>query len=400
MVKLGLAQTMDGNLDGHYTGSLPGQDAGAVVQFYVEATDGLGAKSVYPREGMNSRALLQVDDGRGQNTAMTPFRLVMRQEDVVHLHDPNNVLSNERLAATVISGDDVFYDVGVRLKGSFVGRDATRVGFNIAFNPDKLFRGVHDKVSIDRSTHANLGIDEIILKHTANHAGGIPSMYDDLIDFVAPRRVNTGDALLRMAGFDEVYLDSQFENGSEGTLYEYEVLRWATTTIDGDPESLKRAGGLVRPNGYANVEIQDLGDDKEAYRWTNLILNNRTRDNFDSIIAMGKAFSQTGEELFEQTRDVLDIDQWMRAAAHQSLFQPADAYYTGSNIHNFRLYVRPDGKVLYMPWDWDSAFQGSTQCAACRRFQVGPNRPLCRRTSACTTVTCSTSSIAHSTSTT
>ena len=74
---------------------------------------------------------------------------------------------------------------------------------------------------------------------------------------------------------------------------------------------------------------------------------------------MGKAFSQRGDELFEQTRNVLDIDEWMRTAALQSLFQPADSYFTGSNLHNFRLYVRPDGKVLYMPWDWDSAFQGS-----------------------------------------
>ena len=230
-------QTMSAESDDLFTATIPGDAAGTVIQFYVEAADQTGAVSVFPRAGVNSRTLLQVDDGQGRDTAMTPFRLVMLKSDADHLHASTNVLSNERLGATVISGDEVFYDVGVRLKGSFVGRDAARVGFNISFNPDHLFRGVHDKVSVDRSTHANLGVDEIILKHVANRAGGIPSGYDDLIDFVAPRRANTGVASLRMAGFDEVYLDSQFENGSDGTMYEYEVLRWATSTVDGDPES-------------------------------------------------------------------------------------------------------------------------------------------------------------------
>jgi hypothetical protein len=276
------------------------------------------------------------------------------------LHLSTNTLSNERLGATVIYEDEVFYDVGVRLKGSFVGRDEPRVGFNIAFNPEQLFRGVHDKVAVDRSTHAAIGVDEILIKHAANSAGGIPGMYDDLIHFVAPRSQNSGTSSLRMAGFDEVYLDSQFENGSDGNLYEYEVIRWATTTVDGNPESLKRAGGGGAPNGYSAVEIQDLGEDKEAYRWTNLLLNNRTRDDFDSIIQMGQAFSQTGTGLYAATQQILDIDEWMRTAAYQSLTGPADAYYTGSNRHNFRLYARADdGKVMYMPWDWDSAFQRS-----------------------------------------
>jgi hypothetical protein len=370
------------DLNGRYAATIEGQEAGRVLQFYAESVDASGQRTMYPLAGSDSRALLQVDDGRGTREQLAPFRMIMLQQDVTHLHRSTNSLSNQRLGATVVSGDDVYYNVGVRLKGSFVGRDAVRVGFNISFPPDQLFRGVHDKVAVDRSTHANLGIDEIILKHSANRAGDIPSMYDDLIDFVAPRSVNTGIASLRMAGFDELFLDTQFQNGSDGTVFEYEVLRWATTTVDGNPESIKRAGGLDAPNGYANIEIHDLGDNKEAYRWTNLIINNRVRDDYDAIIAMGKAFSQRGEGLYHATREVLDIDQWMRTAAHQSLFQPGDAYFTGSNLHNFRLYARPDGKVLYMPWDWDSAFQGAVNAPLIGGSRLGqivrfaPNRRL------------------------
>ena len=120
-----------------------------------------------------------------------------------------------------------------------------------------------------------------------------------------------------MAGFDEVYLDSQFENGSDGTVYENEVYRWATTTVDGNPESLKRAGGLGDPNGYLNIEFGDYGDDKETYRWNNLIVNNRTRDDYSEIIQLNKALSLSGDELDAATQQIMDVDQWMRTAAYQ-----------------------------------------------------------------------------------
>ena len=115
----------------------------------------LGAISTLPAEGPNSRALFIVEDGRTEDGALHEFRVVMRDDDVELLHRPTNSLSNERLGATVIYEGEAFYNTGVRLKGSFVGRNAARVGFNISFPADQLFRGVHDKVSVDRSTHAS-----------------------------------------------------------------------------------------------------------------------------------------------------------------------------------------------------------------------------------------------------
>ncbi|MDG2385663.1 MAG: lamin tail domain-containing protein [Pirellulaceae bacterium] len=349
--------TMTRNEAGRFTGVIPGQNAASVVQFYVEGEDSLGALTTIPHAGREARALFIVEDGQNDYIDAQNFRLIMTQDDSDHLHLGTNSLSNERLGATVVHDDQVFYDVGVRLKGSFVGRDVLRVGFNLLFNPDQLFRGVHQKVSVDRSTHAVLGVDEILIKHIASRAGDIPNMYDDIVHFIAPKSIHTAKATIRMAAFDEVYLNSQFENGSDGTLFEYEVIRWATSTVDGDPESLKRAGGHHTPNGNMGFDFQDFGDDKEAYRWVNLITSNRTRDNFDSIIALNKALGEDIESLHEATREVMDIDQWMRTAAYQSLVGPADAFFTGASPHNFRLYVRPDGKVLYLPWDWDSAFQ-------------------------------------------
>ena len=65
------------------------------------------------------------------------LRILMTEEDTDLLHETTNVMSNGRLGATVIYREqEIFYDVGIRLKGSQRGRDkVVRVGFNIRFDP-------------------------------------------------------------------------------------------------------------------------------------------------------------------------------------------------------------------------------------------------------------------------
>jgi hypothetical protein len=164
-----------------FVGSIPGQSANRIVQFYVAGVDALGAASLYPARGANSRALFVVQDNQAAPPPRHNFRIVMPTADAVFMHTGTNTLSNELLGCTVISNEEeVFYDVGVRLKGSFVGRNAARVGFHVAFNPEQLFRGVHQVVSVDRAQQGLIGgIAEVIAKHIASHAGGIPSMHDD-----------------------------------------------------------------------------------------------------------------------------------------------------------------------------------------------------------------------------
>jgi hypothetical protein len=249
---------------------------------------------------------------------------------------------------------EVFYDIGVRLKGSFVGRNVPRVGFSVAFDPAQLFRGVFDTVAIDRSQGVNIGQGEILTKHMASHAGGIPNMYDDLVHFIAPRAQDTSQAQLRMAAYNTIYLDSQFDHGSAGPMYEMETPRYSalTGTSDGTVEGIKLPG-----SGYIHLDLADRGTDPETYRWWLLQANNRTEDDYSRIIPMAQAFSLTGASLDTQTQQLMDVDEWMRTFAFESLVGVGDAYFTGGNEHNFRLYVRPaDQKVLALPWDWDSSF--------------------------------------------
>ena len=335
-------------------GAIPPYPAATLVQFYVESTDGLGAKSTYPPAGTNSRALYKVKDGSVLPARLHTLRLLMPPGDATYLHDPTNVMSNDRLGCTVIYDDsEAFYDARLHLQGSERGRNnSTRVGFTVQLPADHLFRGVHDGFTVDRSGgYSGKGgrQDEILVKHVITKAGGLPGMYDDLVQCYAPRSSEDSAGLLILAKYGPVFLDSQYQNGGDGEMYKLELIYSPTTTVTGDPQAPK----LPQPDVVAGTDITDLGSDPEAYRWIFLKENHVARDNYAPIVTLAKAFSLTGTALDTRLRQLMDVDEWMRAVAFLSLIG-ADDMYTYGNSHNLLIYFRPeDQKAMAFLWDMD-----------------------------------------------
>src|SRR2546422_7875679 len=338
---------MTRNADGRWEGTIPGFPAGTVVQFYVEATDLLGAGATFPARGRDSRALYKVNDGQAISGRLHDIRLIMTAADAAVLHATTNVMSNDSIGATLVYDEqEVFYDVGVHLQSSERGRaDASRVGFTIEFHPDELFRGVHDSITIDRSGgYSGIGgdQDEIVLKHAINHAGGLPGMYDDLVRFIAPLNQHTGPGLLLMAKYGDEFLDTQYPNGGDGKEFKLELIYYPLSTVDGAAQSLK----LPQPDNVIGTDIQNRGDGEEPYRWNFLIENNRDQDDYLPLINLAKTFSLSGAALDAQTQQLMDVDEWMRAFAMKTLSGDVDTYNLGYP-HNRIIYFRPeDGKAL------------------------------------------------------
>ncbi|CAN5347859.1 hypothetical protein BH23VER1_BH23VER1_20880 [soil metagenome] len=336
---------------GTYSAQIPGQGAAEVVQFYVGATDGAGAVSSFPAGGAGSRALFKVDDGFAATNGLHNIRIILTPADRIILHEPTNVMSNGRIGTTVIYNErEIFYDVGVRLKGSQRARNrVARIGFNIGFNKDQLFRGVHRTIAIDRSEGQVVGQIEALWDQTMTASGGIPAEFNDLIQVIAPDPAHTSPAQLQLARFGSVFLDSQFEDGSNGTVYEYELIYYPQTTA---PNGLK----LPEPDSVVGTPITNLGDDPENYRWNYLIKNNQEADDLSRIIALAKHFSLTGAAFNDGLGSVIDIDQWLRALAYSCISGAGDSFFSNAR-HNGQFYARPsDGRVLYFPHDLDFAF--------------------------------------------
>ena len=342
--------------NGLYWATIPAQSPGTVVQFYVMAEDSLGATSTFPGAGAGSRALYQVDDGLADGNGLHNFRIVMTKTDYDWLHTYTNVMSNDRLGATVIyNRKKAYYDVGVRLKSGERGRPfAQWVGFNVAFGSDELFRGVHRTVAVER--HKGLSIQgqrEILTDQMINHAGGIISLYTDLIKVIAPRLEHTGAAQLFLARYGSDFWDSQLDDGGDGMVYEYEYIYYPTTTNDGTPEGLKNP----QPDGISGTGIHDLGNDKENYRWNFLIKNNRRRDDFDGLIYFAKGFGLSGSAFHKQLGNIVDVDNWLRNCAFTTTAGTGDNYIGDNAGHNAMLYIRPDDqRAIYLPWDIDYSY--------------------------------------------
>lgn len=335
-----------------YTATLPGQAAGALVQLFVESTDAVGASSTAPAAGPDSRALYRVDDGAASTTGLHDLRILMTPDDVAWLHDPPNLMSNDRVGATVIYGEsEVFHDVGVRLKGSQRGRPTLpRVGYALRFADDQPFRGSHTSVMIDRSEGVGYGQREVLHNLVMTRAGSVSGEYNDLVHVMAPLEGATGSAELQLDRFSGLVLDAQFEDGAAGTRYEYELVYYPITTDDGTPTGAK----LPQPDRVQGTPITDLGGDPEAYRWVFLIKNNERRDDYGPVMDLGALFASSDADLLARAPDVIDVDQWLRAFALSTLSGATDQYGGAGSQHNVQFYARPsDGRVLHFPHDLD-----------------------------------------------
>jgi hypothetical protein len=358
-----------------YTGTIPGQSAASVVRFHVAATDAAlsPAASFFPAAGADSHALYQVNDGLAATNGRHNLRIIMTPADEALLYQTNNLMSNERLGCTVIYDErETYYDVGVRLKSSQRGRPVdARVGFNLGFNRDQLFRGVHRTVSIDRSEGQNPGCQEILYDHMMYASGSVPAEYNDLCKVIAPDPAHTSSAILQLARYGDVFLDSQFDDGSDGTSYEYELIYYPLTT---DANGYK----LPQPDNVVGTDLTDLGSNKENYRWNFLLENNEDVDDYSRIIAASQQFGKSGTAFEAGLSDIIDIDQWLRALACSCVSGAGDSFYANAN-HNGIFYARPDGRVLYFPHDMDFSFSATRDILENSELQKLVADPLRKR---------------------
>ena len=343
--------------DGLFTGSIPGQSARAIVRFYVRARDTANATTFFPAEGTDSGALYTVQDGLADTSGIRHnFRVVMAPSDRTLLFDETNRMSNDRIPVTIIEDESIaYYDVGLRLKASAAGRYLSdRYGFNIQFQPDHLFRGVHSSIAIERAADEDLS--EILTKHLLNRASGYWSSYDDVANIITPITSDSGVGLIATARTTSNFLDGLFpDSDGPGLLFNHEIFYNSRTT--------NRAGFKTwEPNPqFIDNEFEDRGTNKELYRLGYQARNERGRDDFSQIIALNQALANLrGDDLKEAIEPLIDVDQWIRSFAMLSLNGSRDMLGRGF-AHNVRYYVRPtDGKMILIIWDNDNAYRFAT----------------------------------------
>lgn len=354
--------TMTVSGDGTLTGTIPGRNSSTVIQFYVEAIDGLGATSLFPRAGTESRALYKVQDHQAGGGPQKNLRIIQPTSEINFQLNQINRMSNHRFGGTVVLNEsEAFYDVGVRLKGASSSRPSSSHGYNIRFHTDNRFLGVHNTITVDRNN-----VPEFLIKHLNNRADDVPSMYNDAVYLIDPGTSSkNGVFQLRLAGYSDVYLDEQFQDGANGMLIDKEIIYRPNGTNNGSPEGRKLPGYHHTTQGSADIGEDHFGTDKEGYRLQWRVKNNRERDDLSQIVALNEAFRLRGTISDTQwnttLNELMDVDQWMRVLAAVRLAGVVDYYSQSPWNHNYLVYPRPDtGQLLMLPWDLDIAFSNNT----------------------------------------
>lgn len=331
-----------------FAGTIPGQSSGSIVQFYVEGTDNLGASSTFPAEGVDSRALYAV--ATSASNSNNSIQIIMLQSEYNNLTPNTNTLSNQAIGATVVDETGkIYYDVQSRLRGGSASRNTSGRGYWIGFDPADQYRGVHDTVLVDRGN-----LNELFSEFLLQSAGGVPSFYNDAINVALPGGT-TGQATLKMARYGSVWSNGQYEDGSDGTVFDMDLSYQPNNTVNGDPESPK----VTRPYNHTNgqPDFTSYGPDKESYRHFFTIKDHLVEDDFSGLIQFLSAFDYEGDELYAQVDQIGDIDQIARVFVAESLLGHDD-FYTRIWPHNFRLYENPNtGKFEALPWDLDRGFR-------------------------------------------
>ena len=385
--------------DGLYRATIPGQAAGAIVHFYCEATDAAPtpATATWPADGRDARALIKVNEG-GATPSKQNLRIITTAADAAELASQVNMMSNRRRGCTIIHNEkEIFYNGKIRLRGSMYSRSGTgTAGQSLTFPADKLFRGTQRTVSVRRS-----GMNEILVKHTINSAGGLPDNYNDIINIVSFRSDSVGPARMEMERFSNSWLDEFYPEGSDGTQFKLEGIRVPTLTFAngtipaGNPEGIKN----LTTNGMGwvvQLDLADLGTDGGQYRHGFRWLNNFSRNDNARFVQLCRTLSLpvgTADQALAFERAIeplMDVDEWMRVFAMMSLFGIGDVYSqppgTVSNIsnpHNLNFYMppTPDGRISAIPWDWNFVFSqaATAPLTGDKNIQKVINRPRFRR---------------------
>ena len=320
--------------DGLYTAVILPQANGAHVEFYVEAIDGAGLTTVVPTGApritssetghvLSVSYLYQVEDVP-PSTGYPTYRLIFTAENWTEL-TTRDLFSDERLDATFVYNDQVYYNVGVRYRGES-SRDTWPRPYRVHFSEAHLFddgEQVREKLNLVSDELAR----EFLLWDLFQRAGIAASQAK-----FASLFVNEGyqGLYLDVEQVDEYLLARQFPGDHGGNLY----------------------------RGEPGADLSYLGPDPDVYRPYYLKKTNEAADDYSDVIALTDALTNAPDETFQaETEALADMAHWVRWFAVQAVvYNDEGALWKGQGDDYF-LYHRPsDDRFVLLSWDHDNCF--------------------------------------------
>jgi hypothetical protein len=331
--------------DGIFSAKIPGQTAGSLVAFRVEATDALGASSrfpveevVYPGDAERRECLVRFGESL-PTTSFGSYRFWITQATVDRWTFPElspvgrPPAHNGNLDATfVYDGSRVVYGAGARYSGSIntmVNYDSpvgSLCGYRLKFPGDDRMLG-SDVVNLDRHGDGEVTAREQIGHWIAGRLGLVAAHRRFVLLDVNGQRRGTAYEDAQKPGND--YLAQWYPGADEGELFKLEVW-WRVS--EGSPGNYWSATLADYPrNGTKN---------QARYRW-----------NFEKERSQAGSHGNDFQSLYELVDAVapipinaaaveakIDVENWMRTIALGRASGNSDTYgyHAGHNMYAYR----------------------------------------------------------------
>jgi len=345
--------------DGVYGVEIPAQADGAIVEFFVEAGDAGSNLRTFPAPSdvdgtpqQVTNLLYQVEDSFDPDEAWDPsgqpiYRMIMTNGEWLRLDDIGNgdsgdplglddQESNAELNGTFISidgtGVELRYNVGIRNRGS-ASRTANPNNHRVNFVHNAPWHGV-SRININsRYTHSQ------VIGAALFQLGGI-----ETADAAAVRiRVN-GDDL------------AQTGSPMYGHYAALEVVDGDFTDVHFPDNSGGNAYVLHDDVNFGSGDLDYEGPEADAYRDTYFKFTNDEEDDWSDLIHMLDVLNNAPQETYLQdVAQVIDIDQWLRHIAMDSLFGNREGGLSTGRGDDFIIYAGVDDpRFVLVPYDLDT----------------------------------------------
>lgn len=339
--------------DGLYTGVVPGQPAGTMVAFWIEARRaGTGVTARFPADAPVRECLVRV--GELQPAGSLPVYRIWMTRATLNRWTSRHKLDNTPLDVTFVSGADrVIYNTGAMYAGSpyiapgFSSPLSGRCGYSLEFPKDDRF----------------LGDTDLVLDWPGGHGGETTAIQEQMTWWLADQlglpyshryhirlHVNgvTDDA--RQAIFEAVH--------QPGRSF---VEAWSPDQPEGQFFKIDRAfefsdGGSLIADPMPRLEnYTTTGGVKkrERYRWTWMYrATPRVHDYTNLFVLVDALNAPTPEPYTSAVLGLVDLEQWMRMFAFEHIIVNFDSW--GHEIgKNMYMFLPRGGRWVLYAFDLD-----------------------------------------------
>jgi hypothetical protein len=342
---------------GFFSATIPGQAAGNLVAFQVQALDNSPSRAVtqFPSDTPARECLVRWGDPAQYGNFGT-YRIWMTQA-TLNRWSKREQLSNEPLDCTLVYGSSrAIYNIGGQYEGSpwhapyWDSPIGSSCNYKIGFPDDDRLLGETGAIL---KWPGNGGSDATCQhEQTAYWIGeqiGLPYCYRRYVNLFV-NGVRRGEMFEDIQRPDGDLAGEFFPNGANGDLYKVQV--WF--------EYDDAAANFTSANGASFQNVTTTGGQKKlaAYRWTfaKRAINGSAND-YTNLFALVNAanFSGRGAAYRQQLEATLDLDNFLKTYAVEHIVGNNDsfAYGGGQNMYAYK----PVGDTWKMIiWDIDFAF--------------------------------------------